>query len=109
MFCLLLNTNVNQAHALAEEAFRSEPHNAAFVSTRAFSLHIQGKDSDALALFKTLPSADLETPGIALYYGLALVAAGEVEQAQKYLSLARHAQLLPEEKRLLEETKSPQK
>jgi predicted Zn-dependent protease len=109
MICLLLKTNVNQAHALAEEALRIEPHDAAFVSTRAFSLHIQGKPSEALALFRTLPSADLETPGIALYYGLALVAAGEVQQAQKYLSLAKHAQLLPEERRLLEETKRPQK
>ena len=109
MICLLLNTNLDQARAMAEEAYRTEPRNAAFVSTRAFSLHTQGKHSEALALFQTLPSADLETPGIALYYGLALVAAGEVAQAQKFLSLAGHAQLLPEERRLLEETKRPQK
>jgi len=104
MICLLLNMNVQQAHALAEAAYRTEPHNAAFVSTRAFSLHAQGKHSEALALFRTLPGTDLETPAIALYYGLALVASGEVEQAQKYLSFAGRAQLLPEEKRLLEQT-----
>jgi len=104
---LLQNTNASQARALAEEVYRSEPRNAAFVSTHAFSLHTQGKHSEALAVFQTLPSADLESPGIALYYGLALVAAGKIEQAQKYLSLARHAQLLPEERKLLEQTKRP--
>jgi len=109
MTCLLLNTNLNQAHALAEEAYRTESRNPAFVSTRAFSLHVQGKNSEALALFQTLPAADLDTPGIALYYAITLAAANDVEQAHKYLSLAEHAQLLPEERSLLEQAKRPQK
>jgi Flp pilus assembly protein TadD len=92
---------------LAEEAYRAEPANPAFLSTRAFSLHAQGRNSEALALLETLPGAALETPGIALYYGVALAAAGELERATKYLSLAEHAQLLPEEKRLLEQTRKP--
>ena len=109
MVCLLLNTNLNQAHFLAEQAYTSAPGNPAFVSTRAFSLHSQGKHSEALEIFATLPRADLETPGVALYYAMALAAAGEVEQAPKYSSLAEHAQLLPEEKQLLEQTKKTRK
>ena len=109
MICLLLNTNLSQANALAEEACRSEPQNPAFVSTRAFSLRLQGKNPEALALFKTLPAADLETPGIALYYAITLAAVGQIEEAQKYLSLAEQAQLLPEEKQLLEHVKKTEK
>jgi tetratricopeptide (TPR) repeat protein len=109
MVCLLLNTNLDRAHFLAEQAYRSAPRNPAFVSTRAFSLCCQGRHSDALALFATLPRADLETPGIALYYAMALAAAGDIEQARKYSSLAEQAQLLPEEKKLLEQMKKTKK
>ena len=105
MFCLLLNTNLSQAHILAEEAYRSEPRNPAFVSTRALSLQVQGKISEALALFRTLPRTNLERPGTALHYAMALAAAGEIEESQKFLSMVKGDQLLPEERRLLEQAK----
>ncbi|MBE0544075.1 MAG: hypothetical protein IH623_22260 [Verrucomicrobia bacterium] len=103
MVCLLLSTNLTQAHALAELVGSRAPDNSSFVSTRAYSLHLQGKPTEAVALLRTLPESELETPGIALYYGLTLAATGEVNQARKFLALAEKAQLLPEEKRLREE------
>lgn len=103
MVCLLLNTNLTQAHTLAEQAHTSAPRNPAYVSTRAFSLHLQGKNDEAVALLRTLPVTELEKPGIALYYGLTLGAIGETELARVFLALADKTQLLPEEKRLREE------
>ena len=111
MMCLLLNKDLTRAYELSEEACKGEPGNPAFVSTRAFSLHVQGKNAEARALLETLPVAELEVPGIALYYALVLKALSEIEQAQKFAALVtigRDGQLLPEEKRLLEQVRKPQ-
>jgi Flp pilus assembly protein TadD len=112
MMGLLLNKDLNRAHQLAGEACQSDPKNPAFVSTRAFSLHLQGKDAEARALLEKLPKAERETPGIALYYALALKGGGAIAEAQKFAAVipaGREGQLLPEEKRLLEEVRKPQK
>jgi hypothetical protein len=63
---------------------------------------VQGKNSEAVEAFKSMPKTDLETPRNALYYAITLAAAGEIEPARKYSSMAQHSQLLPEEKKLLE-------
>ncbi len=103
MVCLLLNTNLTQAHALAEQVATRASDNPSFISTRAFSLHQLGKHAEALALLRSLPATELQKPSIALYHGLTLAAIGEKEQARKLLDLSEKAQLLPEEKRLREE------
>ncbi len=111
MMCLLLNRDLDRAYQLAEEACESDPKNPSYVSTRAFALQWRGKPAEARALLETLPAAELESPGIALYYALALHANGESERARKFASRippGREARFLPEERRLLEELRKPQ-
>jgi Flp pilus assembly protein TadD len=98
---LLLKMNLPKAHDLAREAYTEHPENPAVAATFGFSLQLQGKTPEALAIFHKLPSEALETPEVALYYGLALAAAGDTNSAAKYLSRSATAPLLPEEKQLL--------
>ena len=100
---LLLGMNTDKAHELAEKVFKKDPKNPSFLSTYAFALHLKKKDAEGLQLFEQLSAKELEDPSIALYYGIALAAAGQKEKAQKYLTLAGKAQTLPEERRLLAE------
>ena len=101
----LLNTDLETAHTLARDIHQAEPKNAAFASTYAFSLHLQGKTQEGLGILRGLSEQDLQNPSVALYYGALLRAAGETERARKYLVLAQNASLLPEEKTLLSEAK----
>jgi Flp pilus assembly protein TadD len=100
---LLLNLNLSKAHALAKEVFTQHPDVALIASTYAFSLHLQGRTKEGLAVLEKLKPAALEAPSVALYYGLLLAAAGETNQAGKYLEIARKSELLPEEKALATE------
>lgn len=97
----LLNSDLDQAHTQAEEIYKQDPKNPGFVSTYAYSLHLRGKTKEGLKVFQTLTPQQLQTPSIALYYGLMLAADGEAPTAKKYLALAGKAQLLPEESALL--------
>ena len=98
---LLLNTQAGRAYELAHTAYLGHTNIAAFATTYAYSLHVQGHTAEGLKILKALPAAQLETPGIAIYYGVLLAAAGEANQARKYLDLAAAAPLLPEEKELI--------
>ena len=98
---LLLNTNLSEAHKLAKEAFDHFPTNATIASTFAYSLYLQGKTRAGLDVLERLNPEALQKPSVALYYGVLLSAAGETNQACKYLSLVREPDLLPEEKALL--------
>jgi predicted Zn-dependent protease len=103
---LLLRLNLSQAHALAKEVFTRHPKEAIVPSTcatYAFSLHLQGRTKEGLGVLEKLKPDALETPSVALYYGLLLSASGETNKAGKYLALAQKADLLPEEKALAAE------
>jgi predicted Zn-dependent protease len=104
---LLLKLNLSKAHALAKEAFTRHPQEAIVASTYAFSLHLQGRTKDGLGVLEKLKPDALETPSVALYYGLLLSASGETNKAGKYLDIARKADLLPEEKSLAAEAVKP--
>src|SRR5207245_1842238 len=65
----LLNTDLETAHTLARDIHQAEPKNAAFASTYAFSLHLQGKTQEGLEILKGLNEQDLKNPNVALYYG----------------------------------------
>ena len=97
---LLLNLQPAKAHELARQAFLRATNNAAFASTYAYSLYLQGRVAEGIAIMDSLKPAQLEIPGVALYYG-ALQASNAPAKAKKYLDLAEHAPLLPEEKALL--------
>jgi Flp pilus assembly protein TadD len=98
---MLLKTNLTQAGHLAEEAYAQSPGNPDVASTYAFSLHLQSRDQDGLAVLQKLKPAQLAQPSVALYYGVLLAATGNAH-ATTYLQIARtQGRLLPEEKRLL--------
>ena len=95
---LLLKVNLFKAHELAKEVFTRHPAEANFVATYAFSHHLQGRTKEGLAVLQKLKPDVLETPSVALYYGVLLSAAGETNKAVKYLGIAQKSELLPEEK-----------
>jgi Flp pilus assembly protein TadD len=102
---LLLKTNLDQAHRLALETYSRSSTNASpdatIAATYAYSLHLQGRTSEGLAVLKKLPPDTLDRSPIALYYGLLLAASGNTNEAAKFLDIAGSAKLLPEEKTLL--------
>ena len=100
---LLLKLNLPKAHALAKEVFTLHPKEAIVTSTYAYSLHLQGRSKEALGILGKLSPEALETPSVALYYGLLLSASGETNKAGKYLGIAQKGDLLPEEKALVAE------
>ena len=102
---LLLDANELRPHDLAREVYQKVPTNASFVSTYAFSLHIQGKDPEALKVIEQLKPEELARPSIAGYYGLILKGTGDRKKAKIYLELASKSKLLPEEQRLFEKAK----
>jgi len=105
---LLLNTETARAHQLAREAFDSKPGLGAFATTYAYSLHLQGRTSEALKILAALKDEELRKPSTAVYYVLLYWAAGEKEKADKYLALAGSGPFLPEEKLLLTQAQKAQ-
>jgi len=100
---LLLKLNLPKAHALAKEIFTQHPAEGVVASTYAYSLYLQGRTNDSLAVFHKLKPEALEMPAVALYYGVLLSAAGDTNAAGKYLDIAQNANCLPEEKVLVAE------
>jgi predicted Zn-dependent protease len=100
---LLLKLSLPKAHELAKEVFTQSPGQKDFAATYAYSLHLQGRTKDGLAVFHELKPEALETPSVALYYGVLLSAAGNTNNAGKYLEIARESHCLPEEKALVAE------
>jgi predicted Zn-dependent protease len=100
---LLLKLNLPKTHALAKEVFTLHPKEAIVTSTYAYSLHLQGRTKEALGILGKLSPEALETPSVALYYGVLLASSGETNKAGKYLGIAQKGDLLPEEKALVAE------
>ncbi|MCX6895118.1 MAG: hypothetical protein NTZ16_06400 [Verrucomicrobia bacterium] len=97
---LLLNPQSTRAYELARAGYEKYPKNPAFTATYAYSLHQQGQTAAGIKALAALPEVQLEIPGIAVYYGVLLAAAGETNKARKYLDIAATASLLPEEKEM---------
>jgi predicted Zn-dependent protease len=103
---LLLKVNLARAHEIARDLYDHAPGDSVIASTYAYSLHLQGRTEDGLAVLKNCRRESLETPTVALYYGVLLSAAGHPEQARRFLALAQNAPLLPEENELLAEARA---
>jgi Tfp pilus assembly protein PilF len=99
---LLLNRDIQRARGQAETAFKKDPGNAVNISTYAFSAYREGKYRQAVAVMNALPAEELEKPAVAAYYGVFLVASGDIQKAGHYLQKASKAPLLPEEKALVQ-------
>lgn len=106
MSALLLEANELKPFEMAREVYEKASTNAAFASTYAFALHLQGKDAEALKVMQTLSPARLEDPSIAGYYGLILKATGDTEKAKVYLNWAFKGSMLPEERKIMERARA---
>lgn len=98
---LLLRIRTNTTHKAAEALYQQRATDPVIASTRAFSLLLQGQVRRALEILSALDPKALAKPQVALYYGLALHAAGEKDKASKFLSIAASQPMLPEERSLL--------
>jgi tetratricopeptide (TPR) repeat protein len=99
---LLLNVNTERGYELAEKVYEQNPRNADYASTYAFSLYRRGEVRKAVQAFTDLPESELHRPQIAAYYGLMLAAAGNFARAREFLDLGAKANLLPEERALVD-------
>ena len=106
MSALLLDAQELKPYDLAREVYQKAPTNAAYASTYAFSLYLQGKNAEALKVMKTLTPLELLEPSVAGYYGLFLKATGDRARARAYLDWTTRASLLPEEKKLFDQAKA---
>ena len=97
MLSLLSGKEVPAAHRSAAALYADEPGNPVFASTYAFSLHLQGKTKEGIEVLRALKPEELANPGVAVYYGILLSAAGEVQASKEYLDKSSKAFLLPEE------------
>jgi Tfp pilus assembly protein PilF len=93
--CLLLRTNLDQAHTQARAVFSQD--RVRFASTYAYSLYLQGRLPEALDVLRGLPEDLGRRPNTAAYYGILLAAADRPSEARIYLDLAERGVLLPEE------------
>jgi predicted Zn-dependent protease len=98
---LLLDPRDAKSFSLARQVYEQQPANPFFVSTYAYSLHLQEKNREALQLFQTLKPEQLDDPSVAAYYGIVLADVGEQASAKKHLAMGERAKLLPEERTLI--------
>jgi Flp pilus assembly protein TadD len=103
---LLLNAQEFKPNDLAREVYQNAPTNSSYASTYAFSLYLQGKNSEALKVIEKLKPNELQDPSNSGYYGIILKAAGNQAQARTCLERALKGHLLPEEKKLFEAAKA---
>jgi predicted Zn-dependent protease len=102
---LLLNLNPDEGQKLALDLYQKDPKNPAYASTYAFALHTRGDSKKAVKVFDQLTDQQLHEPAVAAYYGLALAGAGDHDKASEFLTLGETAQLLPEERALIEKAR----
>ncbi len=98
---LLLQLDVARAHELARLNYDAQGTNPIVASTYAYSLHLQGRTGEGLAVFQKLGPEALNSPPVALYYGVLLAANGRAQEGKAYLAKASGVRLLPEEQALL--------
>ena len=100
---LLLKLELPKTHAQAKDLFARHPGEPVIASTYAYSLHLQGKTREGLAVLEKLKPEALENPSVALYYGVLLSASGDAGKAAKYVGISQKAGLLPEERALADQ------
>ena len=84
------------AHPIAETLFQENPSHEGVVLTYALSLFRRDRADEAVAIMARLPADKLHSPALGFYQGLFLAAAGQPDEAEKFLFLARDFELFPE-------------
>lgn len=104
---LLLGRATPETRRIASENAEGHPEDWALNSTYAFSLHLQGRDHEALARLLGLPGEPGRDPQMAAYLGVLYAAVGQPESARPLLARAAGADLLPQEAQLVREALTP--
>lgn len=98
---MLLGHGSPETQNIARENAGQHPEDWAVNSTYAFSLHLQGRDQEAIELMLRLPGQPQRDPQMAVYFGVLYAAVGQSERARPLLERALAAELLPEETNLV--------
>lgn len=98
---LLLDVNSAEAKRAAADVYQKSPKNPAYLTTYAYALLREGNPKEALHLMQSLTPEQLSDPQVSTYYGISLAANGD-EKARSYLDFGKQANLLPEEKALID-------
>ena len=98
---LLLNANEDEARRMAAEVYHKSPSNPAYATTYAYSLLTKGDPKAALKVLSAFSEGQLNDPAISTYFGICLAATRD-ERAKPFLEAGQKANLLPEEKALVE-------
>ena len=101
LLSLLLNSNVERAQALADEAYRLDPRNPGIISTYAFALHVRGHTEEGIKLMRALDDRQFSDPSVAAYFASMLVESPTPKEAKKFIEIALTGNLLPEEMALV--------
>jgi len=99
----LLKQGLPAAHEVAKEIHQQNPDNAVICSTYAYSLHLQGRNKEAIEQVSRIKVEDRESPAFAVYFAAISLQNGQTNQANHYLSLTSKTELLPEERALIED------
>ena len=102
---LNLERNIEHSHDLAKEAYDRAPNEVDSAVTYAFSLYRLGRNAEALAIIQGLPASQLHKPHAAVYVALLLADANQIDAAREYMAAADH-QIYPEEREVIEETRT---
>ena len=103
--CLLRKSELDRAYQLAKEAFESTPNDPLVLSTYSYSLVLQGRQDEALAVIQALKATTLQAPWIAAWYGVIEAQSGNKKAARDALDRVGSARLLPEEIELVRQAK----
>ncbi len=103
---LLRKTELTKANRLAKEAFDTSTNDPFFICTYAYSLLVDQKPAQALAVVNRLPPEYLKVPSLAAYYGTIQAELGHKTLARQTLGVAEQGKLLPEEKEMVEAAKA---
>jgi predicted Zn-dependent protease len=103
---LNMGQNTEESHQLAKEAFDRAPNEVNCALTYAFSLSRLGKNAEAVEIVESLSTEQLHDPHAAVYVGLLLAEAGQIEAANDYIATAADGNIYPEEEKLLDEAKT---
>jgi predicted Zn-dependent protease len=100
-----LGRNIERSHGLAKEAHDRAPNEVNCAVTYAFSLYRLGRSAEAFAIIQGLPADQLHDPHAAVYAGLVLADASQIDAARDYVAAADD-EIYPEEKKVLDEAKA---
>jgi len=102
---LLLSTNLVRAAQIAAELVKADPKNPHFATTHALALYRQGRSAEALAEIDRLTVTQRTDPVRMLFRAVFLARTGRLAPAAELLNGVVLTGMLPEEKRLADETK----